>query len=137
MNEDYKMNFPKSKDETLNCHVKKIVELMDVYYDSEVKYNVNSGFNYQDAMCFDLLDSIMLWCDCNSIEECKYFIETQLVPMEVSLGEFTKALLKILAMSKELIKLTYITNNVSLEFELGKIESYLMKFIVTTQSIYI
>ena len=137
VNEDYKMNFPKSKDETLNCHVKKIVELMDVYYDSEVKYNVNSGFNYQDAMCFDLLDSIMLWCDCNSIEECKYFIETQLVPMEVSLGEFTKALLKILAMSKELIKLTYITNNVALEFELSKIESYLMKFIVTTQSIYI
>jgi hypothetical protein len=137
VNEDYKMNFPKSKDETLNCHVKKIVEFMEIYYDLEVKYNVNSGFNYQDAMCFDLLDSIMLWCDCNSIEECKYFIETQLVPMEVSLGEFTKALLKILAMSKELIKLTYITNNVALEFELSKIESYLMKFIVTTQSIYI
>jgi len=137
VNEDYRINFPKSKDDILNNHARKIMELMDVYYDLEVKFNVNSGFNYKDALCFDLMDSVMLWCKCSNIEECKYFIETQLVPMEISLGEFTKGLLKILAMSKELIKMTYITNNVALEFELNKIESYLMKFIVTTQSIYI
>ena len=137
INQDYKISVPNSKNNVLNQDIKKIIELNDMYYDLEVKYNVNSGYDYQNALTFDFVDSIMIWCECKTVEECKNFIETQLVPLEVSLGEFTKGLLKILAMSKELIKMTYITNNVALEFELNKIESYLMKFIVTTQSIYI
>lgn len=137
INEDYKVSIPKSKDSLLNSHIKKIMELMDVYCDLEMKYNVNSGYDYQNALTFEFVDSIMLWCECKTIEECKYFIETQLVPMEISLGEFIKGLLKILAISKELIKMTYVTSNIALEFELNKIESQLMKFIVTTQSIYV
>ena len=137
INQDYKISVPNSKNNVLNQDIKKIIELNDMYYDLEVKYNVNSGYDYQNALTFDFVDSIMIWCECKTVEECKNFIETQLVPLEVSLGEFKKGLLKILAMSKELIKMTYITNNVALEFELNKIESYLMKFIVTTQSIYI
>ena len=44
---------------------------------------------------YDLLDYVVKWCDCDSIEECKILIQTLENEKGIFLGEFVKALLKI------------------------------------------
>ena len=44
---------------------------------------------------FDVVDLVMEWSNLESEEQCKYFIQTKLNVLEISLGDFIKALLKI------------------------------------------
>ena len=44
----------------------------------EESYGVLSGENYNDALNLDLIDPMQQWCDLDTEQECKYFIQTQL-----------------------------------------------------------
>ena len=86
---------------------------------------------------YDIVSAIMNWCKCTNERECKQLIETQLYEREISIGEFTKAVMKISAMVNELIKMCESTNNIELMHKLSLVDGLILKFITTNQSLYI
>ena len=126
---------PKSKNETVENIIKKIVKLYDDYYDKEVKYSINTGIEY--TIHFDLLDYVSEWCECTDEIQCKILLQRLSVEKGVSLGDFVKSLLKINNIACEFERVAEITCNVSFLRALREIPKLTLKHVVTTQSLYV
>lgn len=75
---------------------------------------------------------------CNSYEDCKTFIEKQLNVMKISIGDFIKGGLKLVAIAKELefILRSYTEFNIFRQHCMN-IEACICKYIVSHESLYI
>ena len=132
---DQKLSVPYTEDTFLKERIEEMRELYNDYECEETEKNVNTGIQYQDALIYDIIDETMEWCDCDTEEKCKLFIQLKLQEKSISIGDFTKALLKIVVITKELMNIY--ENNISLLHTLGKIESMILKYITTSQSLYV
>ena len=138
--EEFNSSVPHTKDEFLK---KKLLEMKEVYtyYETEEgKRDIRSGIRYEDAFTFSIVEESMEWCDCSSEEECKKFINDKLVLKGVSLGDFTKAILKIATISKELkslYELEQCNSQTAWLHKLTQIEEMVLKYIATNQSLYV
>lgn len=137
VNEDMRSSVPQSNNFKVKNIVKDIQELYTEFLNKEFDYGVNSGIDYDNALIFDLIDLIQEWCDFEDEQHCKYFIQTKLADLEVGLGDFAKGLLKLSTISKELMKVCDKQKKASCMYKLSKIEGMVLKFIVTTQSLYV
>ena len=135
--EDEKISIPITEKLNVKNAIKMLIEENEKYLDMEERFDVNSGYNYDDSLIFDVVDLVMEWSNLESEEQCKYFIQTKLNLLEISLGDFIKALLKISTINKELIKLSIESKKTNLESKLSKIDGYILKFVATTQSLYV
>ena len=119
---------------------RRIRELADSYmkYDSqEIHLDIRSGINYETAIMYDMVNLSMEWCDCEDETECKSFIQTEVADKGISIGDFTKAMLKIVTISKEWIGICENIGAVDFMFKLKAIEGMVLKYVATTQSLYI
>ena len=107
------------------------------YQDLELKYNVNTGFDYTNAMQYDLVEYVLEWCDSTSVEDCKRVLQRMADEKDIFLGEFVKALLKINNISNEMEKNAERTGNLALLSKLREIPALTLKFVVTNQSLYV
>ena len=135
VNEDFKDVTPSSKDAKMKHIVCDIQNMYDYYSKKEIQYQINTGTDY--SMHFDLMDYVMEWCDCDCIEDCKFFLQKIEKEKEIFLGEFVKALLKINNISNEMEKIAEITGNIELLSKLREIQSLTLKYVVTNQSLYV
>lgn len=135
--EDERISIPMTENLNVKNGIKMLIEENQKYLDMEERFDVNSGYNYDDSLIFDVVDLVMEWSNLESEEQCKYFIQTKLNVLEISLGDFIKALLKISTINKELIKLSIESKKPNLESKLSKIDGYILKFVATTQSLYV
>ena len=121
----------------------RLLELKDLYtfYDlEEGKRNIHTGIRYEDSIQFSIVDEVMKWCDCDTEEKCKVFIQEYLVPKEISIGDFTKAILKIATTVKELrglYELEWCRTQTEWLHKLTVIEEMILKYIATNQSLYV
>lgn len=121
----------------------KILELREIhsYYDEEEgKNDIRTGIKYNELFSFHIVQDVMDWCDCKSEEDCKLFINTNLKEKEISLGDFTKSILKIATISKEFKKLYEIpqcSSRTEFLHKLTQIEELVLKYIATNQSLYV
>jgi hypothetical protein len=109
--------------------------MFDYYSKKETDYQINTGTDYN--IHFDLMDYVIQWCDCDCIEDCKFFLQTLEKEKEIFLGEFVKAVLKINNISNEMEKIAELTGNIALLSKLREISSLTLKFVVTNQSLYV
>jgi len=79
----------------------------------------------------------MQWCECNDETQCKSFIQNNVYNKSISVGDFTKAMLKIVTISKEFINVCEQLNLIELQHKLSKIEDMVLKYITTSQSLYV
>ena len=133
--DDFRDNAPKSDDNVVNQIVKNVEELYDNYYNKEVARNIKTGFDYE--IHYDLLNFVEKWCECESIEECKFILQELGANKEIFLGEFVKALLKINNISSELEKIAEMTGNIAFLSKLKEIPHMTLKYVVTNQSLYV
>jgi hypothetical protein len=75
------------------------------------------------------------WCACSSEEECKFFLQQTLG--DISLGDFTKAVLKIVVIVKELKAVAELTENLVFLTALNEVEPLVLKYVATNQSLYV
>ena len=132
---EYRLSVAKTSDSYLR---EKILELQSEYKRYEDMENMNemrTGISYEEALMFDIIDESMEWCDCVSEEECKWFIQTKLVEKEISVGDFAKAMMKISTVAKELS--TTFVENTELLFKFSQIDELVLKYIATSQSLYV
>jgi hypothetical protein len=117
----------------------KIEQLYDKYRELETEYGIDYGGQLMNITEEYLGDMFEMWAtQCDTVEECKYFIQEQLSQREISLGDFTKGCLKMVAIAKELeVALVSIEKYVELASKFGQVERQLCKFIVSPQSLYV
>ena len=133
--DELKALVPKSDNKTIENMVIKIKKMYDEYQEKELKNNINTGTDYN--IHFDLLDYVIRWCDCESIEDCKFMLQTLEKEKGVFLGEFVKALLKINNISSEMEKVAELTGNIQFLSKLKEIPTMTLKYVVTNQSLYV
>jgi superfamily II RNA helicase len=133
--DELKSLLPNSNNKQIQDMVIKIKEMYDEYQQKELSSNINTGTDY--SIHFDLLDYVIEWCDCDSIEECKFLLQTLEKEKGIFLGEFVKALLKINNISNEMEKVAELTGNIQFLSKLKEIPTMIMKYVVTNQSLYV
>jgi hypothetical protein len=82
-------------------------------------------------------NELLKWCSCSNESECKDLIKTIKIDKNVSLGDFVKANLKINTIAKELEKICELNNDMILLEKLKQIPELTLKYIVTSQSLYL
>ena len=131
-----------------SVRVKNAITVLQSSYNAirsaEIDYQCYTGIEYEGALCFDMADTMMEWCDLKEEHECKVWLQ-ELVAGNVSAGDFTKACMKLSATAKEMVAmcetLVPVPEVGSLALELAHIlsgvDALILKHIATTQSLYL
>ena len=138
--EDYEMNTVRIDDIFLKEKIQEMKAVYDTYDTEEIKRDIRSGIRYEEEFTFSIIEESMKWCNCKTEEECKAFIQEELIPKEISLGDFTKAILKIATISKELrclYEFEFCNTQTEWLHKLTEIEELVLKYIATNQSLYV
>ena len=138
--EDYEMNTVRIDDIFLKEKIQEMKSIYDTYDTEETKRDIRSGIRYEEEFTFSIIEESMKWCDCKTEEECKTFIQEELIPKEISLGDFTKAILKIATITKELrclYEFEFCNTQTEWLHKLTEIEELVLKYIATNQSLYV
>ena len=134
---DCRLSLPTTDDSVLKYRIQEISQEFQKYDDYEGDNNMITGIQYEGALQYDIIDISMKWCSCQSIEECKLFIQTDLAEKSISIGDFTKAMLKITTIVKEWMNVFEIIGNIEALHKFTGIETLLLKYITTSQSLYV
>lgn len=138
VNQDLVKHTPTVEDELLKKCVLDMASRLIVYDETEADNNLNTGFRYQNAVIYDLLDEMLIWVDCHDEVSCKQFIqETMIHGKQISIGDFVKAILKISAISKEWMTICEFEGKINLMHKLQQIDGMILKYVCTTQSLYV
>jgi hypothetical protein len=92
-----------------------------------------------DRHCYDIIDYVKMWCECEDEEQCREVIRCLEEEKGVSVGDFSKALLKISTVSRELMAMCEVGGESMVEFahKLSKIDGLVLKYVATNQSLYL
>jgi superfamily II RNA helicase len=134
---EMKLSVSNTEDLFLKNKIENITRYYHYYNELEIDNEVNTGIKYDDALNYDMVDFSMKWSECQTEEECKIFIQTDLAYKEISIGDFTKAILKIVTISKELMNVCELIGEVELLHKLSQIEGLVLKYVTTSQSLYV
>lgn len=135
---DEKYTIPVTDDRT----VKQVVSTMATMFldleSVEQRYDMRTGIQYDEYLQYDMIDAFMQWANCETETDCKYFIQQSI---NISVGDFTKAIMKVAAIVKELMSMCEEFEGkdgfVELYYRLSKIEPMILKYITTAQSLYV
>jgi len=129
-----------------DAKVKDAIVALDGFYDEirheELERGCYTGVVYEGALCFDMTDTMMEWCDMTEESECKTWLQ-DLVASNVSAGDFAKACMKLSATAKEMCAMcdalvpTVGSGALELAHKLCEIDALILKHIATTQSLYL
>ena len=138
--EEYEVQVIRTNDDFLNHRVMEMRECYERYDKEEGDRDIRSGINYNEAFNINIVEEAMAWCDCDSEESCKLFISEKLMEKEISLGDFTKAMMKVATIAKELrglYELEWCSGQTQWLHVLTQIEEMVLKYIATNQSLYV
>ena len=125
--------YPRTKDPVLKTRLEQVVEWKNAFYQDEVDLRADTGIQYDRILQFDLTDEFMEWSRFETEEECKALLQ-QVHEKGVSTGDFAKVGMKICAIAKELEKAT---ESIELRHKLSQVDGKVLKYITTTQSLYL
>jgi superfamily II RNA helicase len=133
--DDKKSVVPVSENTKVKQQIKELQDSCNMFIDLESKNRINTGTDY--SMIFDLTDYIMRWAKCESEPECKLLLQQMSEEKNIFLGEFVKAILKIVAITVELAAVAELIGEMGLLEKLREVPSVLQKFVATNQSLYV
>lgn len=134
--DDLKSNIPLTEDVLIKTCIQTMQEMYHEYQDIEMQFDIQTGLK-EDPLQFDIIDLVMQWCDCTNEYDCKLFIQVKLKDKEISTGDFTKAMLKISAICKELKVLAELNGEVEWLKKLSEVDGMILKYIAANQSLYV
>jgi len=137
VNRDCKREYPHSDDDLLKEAICELNNWMKEYADLENREGIDSGIDYEDALNFDMPDLTIVWTGCENEMQCKSFIQTIGQEKGISIGDFTKAMLKISTIARELSVIAETFGEIALLYKLKQIDTIILKYITTSQSLYV
>ena len=117
----------------MNDKIKSFEKLRDSLIVTEQSHQICVKESGLDGFCYDLLDFMYDWCNCKDEFECKSLIR-EMGSRGISVGDFTKAVLKISTIARELMGMS---DKVDLMHKLSKIDGLILKYVATNQSLYL
>ena len=135
--EEHKRLAPFSKDTFLKNRIQEVSTIVLEFEKKERESMIDTGVEYYNLLCYDLVDEIQEWASLDTETECKYFIQTKIHDKEISVGEYTKAVLKISTITKEFINIAEASGEIEFLHKLKQIEPKILKYITTSQSLYV
>ena len=118
--------------------INKIMHTISEYYkeihDIEIQNYISSNCEYN--LHYELCDLIFEWCEADTPEKCKIIFH-KAKQRNISLGELTKAVLKINNIACELEQVCNIQSNITLLDKIKKIPELTLKSVTTNQSLYL
>lgn len=135
--EEHKRLAPFSKDTFLKNRIQELSNFVLEFEKNERESMIYTGVEYYNLLCYDLVDEIQEWASLDTETECKYFIQTKIHDKELSVGEYTKAVLKISTITKEFINIAEASGEIEFLHKLKQIEPKILKYITTSQSLYV
>ncbi len=134
---DDRISIPTSYNNNILKCLEFIQKEYDRFEDIEEVSNIYSGFQYFEALMYDMPDLVNGWCYCNNEQQCKYYLQNNVAEKQISAGDFTKALLKISTIAKELAVVAEKMTQIDCLHKLTNVDSKILKYITTAQSLYI
>ena len=136
--EDKRIYQPRAKDPWVLSKITELTAAYAHYHQLELDREIYTGIQYENALVFDLVDEMPEWCRCETEEQSKYFLQTRITGEKgMSVGDFTKACLKISTISKEWMAVCEPFGLIGLMNQLGSVDNLILKYIATTQSLYV
>jgi len=135
VSDEFKSYRPKCSDNLVKDLVLNVFDEFEKYQNFESEMRLTTGMNYE--IHYDLLEYMDSWCNAESVEECKFMLQQLELEKGVFLGEFVKAVLKINNIASEMEKIAESIGNMDLLSKLREINGLTLKFVATTQSLYI
>jgi len=132
--QNYKVSVPTTNDVLLKLRINEMLDVFRIYDEIECQRKTDPAYNYTDPVIFDMTDLMMEWCDFTDDIQCKVFIQNKLL---CSVGDFTKAILKISAIVKEFISICEQLGMVDFQHKLAAIDGMILKYVATSQSLYL
>jgi superfamily II RNA helicase len=130
--EDYKVSSPLLVDDNV------IGTLLSKIHETYDKYETYCGWGLDNkTIIYDIINETQSWCDAEDESSCKVIINQLLVEKDVSLGDFSKAVVKISTITKELMSMCENEGKIDFLFKLSQIDDLILKHICTSQSLYI
>lgn len=124
--------------EFLRYRILEMKRMYEIYGDTERRLQMNTGIKYEGALCMDMVDAMMDWAELGDDEvACRAHLRSTVAEMGISIGDFVKATLKICALAKELRAMALNAGFVDLAAKLETTDSLLLKYVATTQSLYL
>ena len=120
--------------QTIKQGIHDIKKALDHYYDIETHYQTNFSQPYE--IQYDMCEFMFNWCFTENNVDCRKIYE-EAKKYNIYMGEFVKAILKLVNISNELEKVCYITENVDLMNKLAQVKDRVLKSIATNQSLYL
>ena len=114
--------------------IKKINGILDKYYDIETKNKTNFWEEYY--VHYDMCEFISNWCDAETEQDCRV-IYNEAKNYEIFLGDFQKAILKIVNIVHEIEKVGLLLENLELMSKLSIVPNLLLKSVAINQSLYL
>ena len=113
---------------------KTIETYYDYYYNKDCQYQLDIVEEYE--LTYDIVEDVNNWCEATNEQECNAVLSS-VKEKGIFVGEFVKAILKINNIASEIEKVCNITNNMELLKNIMDIPKLTMKYIVSTQSLYL
>lgn len=137
IDKEEKTSFPKSENIEILNSMTFLQEQFEKYEAIENNSHIYSGLEYDDVLCFDMPELVDKWCSCENERECKYVLQNDVAQKGISPGDFTKALLKVSNIVRELSVCAEKMNQIECLHKLSQIDGKILKYITTSQSLYI
>lgn len=137
IDKNVKRNFPFSKDEYLKEVLYGLDDFSKTFQDLEYKNNIESEYDYVNMFQYDMPDLAMEWVHCENEGQCKLFLEKIKSEYGLSVGDFTKAMIKVTTIVREISAIAETQQNVECLYKLNQIDNLLLKYITTCQSLYV
>jgi len=118
---------------------KYIYEIASHYATKELDGGLFTGIDYDRLCSYDLIVEMPGWVSCDTEAACKYFIQTVIMDRGISIGDFTKAILKISVITKEFIGVCEMIGEIGVDllYKLKSVDSLILKYVATSQSLYV
>jgi len=140
VSDEVRATIPSCEDPLTNEGVKRMVTWCDVFEKAERDLDLFTGVHYDQILMFDMIQYAMDWTDCTTEQECKYFIQAVISEKGISVGDFTKAMMKIVTIAREIenvCEMVFEGSQVELLHKLRQIEGMVLKYVLTSQSLYL
>jgi hypothetical protein len=135
--EEYRKLVPDSNDPFLKSKIEELANIVLDLEKNEKTLEMDTGIDYYNMLCYDIVDEIQEWTSMETEQQCKHFIQTRINGKEISVGEFTKAVLKIATITKEFMNIAEELGEIGFLSKLKEIEPNILKYITNAQSLYV
>jgi len=103
----------------------------------EQMMELDTGIDYAQPLVYDLIDIIDEWILAADETACKRCIQRMGEEKGISIGDFTKAMLKIATVAKEIGGVCEKLGEMDLLHRLTKVDEVILKYMITSQSLYV